>query len=352
MTWEPAAGDPRFFRRTGPHSLAAIVDAAGGEAPPHRLMFRGVAPLAAAGPEEVSFLDNRKFLAALEKTGAGAVIVHPDHADRVPAGAVAIRSTEVYAAWARVAALFHPPPPAVPGVHPSAVIGEGARIDPTAEIGPLAVIESGAAIGRRTRIGPLAVIGAGVEIGADCRVGAHASLSHARLGDRVHVHPGARIGQQGFGFAITPEGFLTVPQLGRVLLHDDVEIGANSTVDRGGMTDTVIGAGTRLDNLVHIAHGVRIGRCCALAAQTGIAGSSVVEDFVLMGGQAGLVDHATIGRGAKVAAQSGVMSDLAPGAQVGGSPAQPLRDILREIAWLRRMVRTRKSAISPGSKTD
>ena len=227
----PHTGDPRFFQRAGPHSLAAVADAARGEAPPRRLMFRGVAPLAVAGPEEVGFLDNRKYLAVLAGTRAGAVIVHPDLADKVPATAVAILSPEVHAAWARVAALFHPFPPAVPGAHPSAVVAADARIDPTAEIGPLAVIEAGAVIGRRTRIGPLAVIGAGVEIGADCRIGAHASLSHAQLGDRVYIHPGARIGQEGFGFAITPEGFLTVPQLGRVLIHDDVEIGANSTVD-------------------------------------------------------------------------------------------------------------------------
>lgn len=346
------AGDPRFFQRTGPHSLAAVADAAGAEAPPRRLLFRGVAPLAIAGPDDVSFLDNKKYLSALEKTAAGAVIVHPDLAGKVPPTAVAIPSTEVYAAWARVAALFHPQPATVPGIHPSAVISPEATIDPSAEIGPLAVIEAGAAIGKRTRIAALAVIGAGVEIGADCRIGPHASLSHARLGDRVYVYPGARIGQEGFGFAITPEGFLTVPQLGRVIVEDDVEIGANSTIDRGGMTDTVIGAGTRIDNLVQIAHGVRIGRSCALAAQVGIAGSTVIEDFVLMGGQAGAVGHLVLGRGAKVAAQTGVMNDLAPGEEVAGTPAQPRRAVLREIAYIRRMVKSPKSGPSPGKKTD
>jgi UDP-3-O-[3-hydroxymyristoyl] glucosamine N-acyltransferase len=348
----PAAGDHRFFQRTGPHTLAAVADAAGGEAPPRRLLFRGVAPLSAATAEDVSFLDNRKYLPALGTTGAGAVIVHPDLADRVPASAVAIISDEVYAAWARVAALFHPPPPVTPGVHPSAVIGADARIDPSAEIGPLAVIGDRAVIGRRTRIAPLTLIGASVEIGADCRIGGHTSISHALIGDRVYVCPGARIGQEGFGFAVTQAGFLTVPQLGRVIVEDDVEIGANTTIDRGGMTDTVIGAGTRIDNLVQIAHGVRIGRSCVIVAQCGISGSTVLEDFVQAGGQAGVTGHLVIGRGARLAAQSGVMADVPAGAEMGGSPAQPVRAWLREVAWLRRVTRSRGWGKTPGTKTD
>jgi UDP-3-O-[3-hydroxymyristoyl] glucosamine N-acyltransferase len=334
------AGDPRFFQRTGPHSLAAVADAAEAEVPPRRLMFRGVAPLTVAEAADVSFLDNRKYLPMLEKTQAGAVIVHPDLAAKVPASTVAILSTEVAAAWARVATLFHPVPPAVAGVHPSAVIGAGARIHPSAEIGPLAVIGERAAIGERTRVAPLAVIGASVEIGMDCRIGSHASISHAILGDRVYIYPGARIGQEGFGFTITSEGFLTVPQLGRVIVHDDVEIGANTTVDRGVLTDTVIGAGSRLDNLVQIAHGVQLGRCCVLAAQVGIAGSTVLEDFVLMGGQAAVAGHIVVGRGAKLAARTGAMQDVEAGAEMGGAPAQPIRAFMREVAWLRRVTRS------------
>ncbi len=349
---QPIFGDPRFFQRAGPHTLAAVVDAAEAEAPPRRLMLHGVAPLSAAEAGDVSFLDNRKYLTALQKTRAGAVIVHPDLADQVPASSVAILSTEVSAAWARVAALFHPLPPAAPGVHPSAVIGADARIDPSAEIGPLAVIGDRAVIGRRTRVAPLAVIGQGVEVGDDCRIGTHASLSHAILGDRVFVYPGARIGQEGFGFTITAEGFLTVPQLGRAIVRDDVEIGANSTVDRGGLTDTVIGPGTRIDNLVQIAHGVQLGRCCVLAAQSGIAGSTIVGDFVMMGGQAAVSGHLSIGSGARLSARCGVMQDVPAGGEVGGTPAQPIRAWMREVAWLRRVTRSQGWGKTPPRKTD
>ncbi len=338
------AGDPRFFQRTGPHTLAAVVDAAQAEAPPRRLMLSGIAPLQTAEPDQISFLDNRKYVAALEATRAGAVIVHPDLAARVPSTAVAIVTSDPHPAWARVATLFFPLPPAVPGIHPSAIVAPDADIDPTAEVGPLCVIGSGVRIGPRCRIAPLAFIGDGVVMGRDCRIGTHASVSHALLGDRVVLYPGARVGQDGFGFAVTPEGFLTVPQLGRAILEDDVEIGSNSTVDRGSLHDTVIGAGSRLDNLVQIGHNCRIGRCCVLVAQVGVSGSTVLEDFVMLGGQAGLAGHLRIGKGARIAAQAGVIGDVPAGAAYMGFPAEPSRAFLRSVATLRRLVRrdTRK----------
>jgi UDP-3-O-[3-hydroxymyristoyl] glucosamine N-acyltransferase len=340
------AGDPRFFARTGPHPLAAVAAAAGGRAadgvpggvPAGALMLRGVAALQTAGPEEVSFLDNKRYLDALAATRAGAVILHPDHAGRVPAGTVAIVADQPYLGWARVAALFHPPPPATPGVHPTAVVHPEAQIDLTAEIGPFVVVEAGAEIGASCRIAAGAFIGSGVVLGPDCRIGAHASVSHTIAGARVYVYPGARIGQEGFGFAQGPAGFVTVPQLGRVLLGDDVEIGANSTIDRGSAQDTVIGAGSRLDNLVQIGHNVRLGRCCVIVSQAGISGSTVLEDFVVVAGQAGLIGHLHIGRRARIGAQAGVMADVAEGLDILGAPAQPAREFFRELAVVRRLV--------------
>jgi UDP-3-O-[3-hydroxymyristoyl] glucosamine N-acyltransferase len=176
-------------------------------------------------------------------------------------------------------------------------------------------------------------------MGDDCRIGPLASVTHALLGNRVYVYPGARIGQEGFGFAITPQGFLTVPQLGRVILEDDVEIGANSTVDRGAALDTVIGAGSRVDNLIQLGHNVRMGKGCVLAAQSGISGSTVLEDYVQIGAQAGLTGHLRIGARARIGAQAGVMSDVDAGVDVLGSPAMPMREFFRNVAVLRRLAR-------------
>jgi UDP-3-O-[3-hydroxymyristoyl] glucosamine N-acyltransferase len=337
-----SAGDERFFAHSGPHSLADVAAAAQGTASALPLQLYGVAPLQSAGPAHVSFIDNRRYIDALAATQAGAIIVHPDLADRVPATAVAIETADPYFGWARVAALFHPPPPVRPGIHASAVVAESALLDPTAEIGPLAVIGARAAIGPRCRIGAGAVIGEAVSMGADCRVGPLASISHAVLGARVYVYAGARIGQEGFGFATTPTGFLTVPQLGRVLLEDDVEVGANSTVDRGSAADTVIGAGSRLDNLVQIGHNVRMGRCCVVVAQAGISGSTVLEDFVVIAAQAGLTGHLRIGQKARIGAQAGVMSDVGAGLDVIGSPSQPVREFFRGVATLRKLVRAQR----------
>ncbi len=336
------AGDPRFFLNTGPHTVAAVAAAAGGTSD-SAVLLSGVAPLQLAGPEHVSFLDNRQYAPLLEATRAGAVIVHPTMAERVPATATAIVTAEPYMGWANVAALFHPPPPVVPGVHPAAIVDPSAHIDPSAEIGPLAVIGADADIGPWCRIGPGAVIGAGVTMGPHCRIGPLASVSHAILGARVYVYTGARIGQEGFGFAVGPSGFVTVPQLGRVRLEDDVEVGANSTVDRGSTQDTVIGAGSRLDNLVQIGHNVRLGRCCIVVSQAGISGSTVLEDFVVVAAQAGLIGHLRIGAKARIGAQSGVMRDVEAGADVLGAPAMPVREFFRNVAVLRKLAARRKS---------
>lgn len=339
---EAPMGDPRFFAHTGPHALAAIATTANGTAPALDRMFSGVAPLQSAEPDQVSFLDNRRYASALEHTMAGAVIVHPDMLERVPEATIAIITPAAYEGWARVAALFHPTPPNLPGIHRSAVIDPTAHVDPSAEIGPYVVVEAGADIGPRCRVAPFVSIGRGVTIGPDCRIGAHASLSHAILGARVYIYPGARIGQEGFSFATTKAGFLSIPQLGRVVIDDDVEVGANSTIDRGSTHDTVIGAGSRLDNLVQIGHNVRLGRCCVIVAQVGIAGSTILEDFVQVGGQAAMAGHLRIGQGSQIGAQAGVISDAAAGSVLLGSPAQPRTEFFRQVATLKRISRKAK----------
>jgi UDP-3-O-[3-hydroxymyristoyl] glucosamine N-acyltransferase len=360
------AGDQRFFRRAGPFSLAAVATAAGAALPAGLAadaagrLLTGVGPLQAAGPDQVSFLDNRRYLPALRESRAGAVILHPSLADQTPQGCVALATGEAYLGWARAAALFHPPPPPHPGIHGLACVDPTATVDPTAEIGPFAVVEAAAEIGPRCRVGPHAVIGAAVVLGPDCRIGAHASLSHALVGARVYVYPGARIGQEGFGFTPGPDGFVTVPQLGRVILEDDVEVGANSAVDRGSAQDTVIGAGTRIDNLVQVGHNVRTGRCCVLVGQAGVAGSVVLEDFVTLAGQAGIAGHLRIGKGTRIGAQAGVMNDVPAGVDYLGSPALPAREMLQQVATLRRLTKQMRSqrragkteaGVTPGGET-
>jgi UDP-3-O-[3-hydroxymyristoyl] glucosamine N-acyltransferase len=336
-------GDARFFERAGPFDLAHVVAAIGGEARHGdrlgKRLLTGVAPLQKAGPNEVSVLHNPRYAAAMESSRAGLIVVGEDMAARVPPGSVPVVVRDPHDSWAKVATLFHPPPRTVPGVHASAVVDPQAWVDPSAEIGPLAVIGARAEIGAGCHIGAGAVIGVGVVMGEGCRVGALASVSHAIIGRRVYVYPGARIGQEGFGFAVTAAGFRTVPQLGRVILEDDVEIGANSTVDRGASHDTVIGAGSRIDNLIQIGHNVQLGRGCLMAAQSGISGSTVIGDHVQIGAQAGLNGHVTIGSKSRIGAQAGVMSDLAPGSVVVGSPALPLREFFRNVAVLRRLAR-------------
>lgn len=341
-------GDPRFFARSGPHALAAIAAAAGAVAAGDATRrFRGVAPLQAACPDEVSFLDNRRYVEMLAATRAGAVIVHPDLAARAPAGCATLVTTQPYLGWARVAALFHPPAPSRPGRHATAWVAPGASVDPSAEIGPFACIEAGAEIGPRCLVAAHAVIGAGVVVGADCRIGACVTLTHAIVGDRVVIHPGARIGQDGFGFATDLAGpggvprFVAVPQLGRVLIGDDADIGANTAIDRGSAQDTVIGPGSRLDNLVQIGHNVRLGRCCVVVAQAGISGSTELGDFAVVAAQAGLTGHLRIGARARIGAQAGVMADVAEGQDVVGSPAMPARSFFRQVATLRRLAERR-----------
>lgn len=347
MTGSAAAGSDRFFARSGPHSLAMVAEAAGARLPEDAdgRLLSGVAPLQVAGPMHASFLDNRKYIAALAATSAGAVIVHPDMAHHAPKGCAVLVTREPYLGWAGVFSLFHPQPPACPGHHPTAIVDPSAVVDASAQIDAYAVIGPRCEIGADCRIGAGTVIEAAVVLGAGTQVAAHCTIAFAEIGRRCTIAPGVRIGQEGFGFAtrMTASGpvHITVPQLGRVLIGDDVEIGANTTIDRGSAQDTVIGSGSRLDNLVQIAHNVRIGRACVVVAQVGISGSSVLEDFVVIAGQAGVAGHVRIGRGARIGGKSGVMSDIPAGQEYVGSPAQPAKEFFRQVATLRKLVEER-----------
>jgi len=338
--------DPRFFRRAGPFSLDQLAKLCGAElsaGADGSLVISDVAPLDKAGEGQISFLDNKKYVESFTRSRAAACLVHPTMAPRAPTGMALLVSPDPYRAYALVAQAFYPAPAAeawiapTAFIDPSAVLGEGVWVEPGAYVG------ANAQIGDGCRIGPNAVIGEGVVLGQTCVIGACASVSHALVGNRVAIYSGARIGQDGFGFSMGPMGHLKVPQLGRVVIHDDVEIGANATIDRGAGPDTVIGAGSKIDNLVQIAHNVQLGRGCIIVSQVGISGSTKMGDFVVAAGQAGITGHLSIGSGAQVAAQSGVMRDIGPGEKVGGSPAQPITEWLRQTAILSKMARKKSS---------
>jgi UDP-3-O-[3-hydroxymyristoyl] glucosamine N-acyltransferase len=334
--------DPRFFDRAGPFSLDALAALSGATLHDPRAAdrrFADVAPLETAGPDDVTFLDNRKYLDAFTGSRAGAAFVDERAIGQAPAGMVLLIAGDPYKAFARAAQAFYPVKPVAPRRAPSAIIDPAATVPPDCDIADHVVIEPGVRLGARCQIGPNTVIAAGVELGEDCRVGANVTLSHCLIGARVVLHPGVRIGQPGFGFAPDPAGPVKIPQLGRVIVGDDVDIGANTTIDRGSGHDTVIGPGTMIDNLVQIGHNVVVGRGCILAGQVGISGSTELGDFVMAGGQAGLAGHLKIGGGARIAAKSGLMRDVAPGETVSGSPAFPMALHMRQVALLQRLVK-------------
>jgi UDP-3-O-[3-hydroxymyristoyl] glucosamine N-acyltransferase len=301
----------------------------------------GVAALRDALPGQVSFFANPKYIGELRETRASAVIVG-ERAD--PAPAAVLRARDPYLAFARAVELFADPWRPEPGVHPLACVEEDVRIAADASIGAFVTVGRGARIGARTVVRPHVSIGRFAEIGDDCLIHAHVSVrERVRLGSRVVIQDGAVIGADGFGFARLPDGaHYKIPQIGGVVIDDDVEIGANTTIDRPAVGETRIGAGTKIDNLVQVAHGVRVGGGSLLAAQVGIAGSSVLEDQVTLAGQVGVSGHITIGKGTIATAQTGIPNSVDPGSFISGYPAIPNREWLKASAVFRKLPELRK----------
>lgn len=336
--------DPRFFKNAGPFTINEIAESIGCDlldADAGELVINDVAALTNAISDQVSFLDNRKYIQAYEETGAGVVIVHPELADRGPKGVVRLVTPSPYRAYALCAQKFYPSPPLNPGVHDKAFVHETASIGDGTQVDAGASIAEGAEIGSNCHIGANAVIERNCKVGAHSVIGATSFLSYCEIGVHANIHPGVRIGTRGFGFAMDPAGFVDVPQLGRVIIGDMVEIGANSTIDRGMGPDTTIGSGTKLDNMVHLGHNVTVGRACVLVGMTGIAGSTVLEDYVVTAAQSGIAGHLTIGKGAQIAGKSGVMRDVAPGEKVGGIPAVPLKQFFKQQVVLQKLVKSK-----------
>ncbi|MBT6204117.1 MAG: UDP-3-O-(3-hydroxymyristoyl)glucosamine N-acyltransferase [Alphaproteobacteria bacterium] len=337
--------DVQFFTRAGPFDLATIAEGTGAapiEGADTARSFVDVAPLETAGPDDISFLDNKKYLEAFEVSRAGACFVEPGLADRAPASMTPLVCDQPYLALALATRMFYPSSAPEPGVSdtahidPSAVIGEGARIEHGV------VISAGVQLGKRCHVAAGAVLYENIRLGDDCHVGAGATLMYCLIGDRVWIDTGVRVGTQGFGFAVGPKGAVRIPHTGRVLIGNDVEIGANTTVDRGTAGDTEISDGAMIDNQVQIAHNVKVGRGAILAGQVGLAGSSQVGDYAMIGGKSGVANHIKIGTGAKIGALSGAATDLEAGGTYLGQPAIPIKDFWRQQAAIRRLLKQSK----------
>lgn len=344
-------GNRRFFDRLPGLTVAEIVALTGAEANqavPMSLLITGVAPVDLAGPADLTFVDGNKYADVLTTTRAGACLMPRRFADRAPQSLLVLHSEEPYRAFVAVHRKLYPQSLRPASLFETDGIFEGATVHPTAKLESDVTIDPGAVIGPRAEIGAgsliaaNAVIGPDVTIGRDCRIGAGCSIVHTLIGDRVIIHPGCRIGQDGFGYT-EDAAQQKIPQTGRVIIQNDVEIGASTTIDRGGIRDTVIGEASKIDNLCQIGHNCQIGRHCVIVAQCGLSGSVTLEDFAVLGGSVGLAPHVTIGRGARVAARSGVMHNVPAGETWGGYPAKTRMQWMRQETTLARLA-------SPGDK--
>ncbi|MDE3173396.1 MAG: UDP-3-O-(3-hydroxymyristoyl)glucosamine N-acyltransferase [Gemmatimonadota bacterium] len=294
-----------------------------------------IAALDRARGDQLSFCGSAKYAPLMAGSGAGVVLVAPEVAGLASPARARVVVAKPHDALLSLIPRLYVRPERVPGIHPTAVVGAGVELGEAPSIGPYVVVEAGAVLGDRVTIGAHSVIGAGARVGDDTQIYAGATVyARAQLGRRVIVQSGARIGSDGFGYVFGDGRHQKIPHVGGCILEDDVEIGANSTVDRGSIDDTIIGAGTKIDNLVHVGHNVRIGRLCLLMAQVGVAGSVRIEDGAILAGQVGVSGHHTVGKGATLAAQAGVFGDIPAGETWSGYPARPHKEALRAQAAL------------------
>ncbi|MEM6615918.1 MAG: UDP-3-O-(3-hydroxymyristoyl)glucosamine N-acyltransferase [Pseudomonadota bacterium] len=302
---------------------------------------KSVSTLDAASSSDLSFLENKSYVSQFETSKAGVCLARKEFVDRAPEQMTVIACASPYNALGAVLTKLYPD--AVRPFQKPSSHNEGSFVHASARLDDGVVVAAGASIaeevqiGRDTIIGSNASICSGVTIGRGCQIGPNVSIQCSHIGDNVIIHAGTAIGQDGFGFAMGPTGHKKIPQIGRVIIQNDVEIGSNTTIDRGALRDTVIGEGTKIDNLVQIAHNVQIGRHCVIVAQTGISGSARLGDFVALGGQVGVVGHISIGDGAQIAATSNVKDDVPPGSVWGGTPAKPIRQWFREVTALSKL---------------
>ena len=332
--------DARFFKKTPAKTIQEIMTLTGATCHDQRVYehkVENVASLEDADAKSAACFHNRAYLAAFQESAAGVCFVTEALSTHAPKNMVCLITPSPYRAFGLLASAFYPDVDRQIQaqdtlIHPSAKIGAGCVIEPGV------VIQRDVVIGDKTRIGANTVIRAGVVIGKNCVIEPHVTLSHCLIEDDVIIYTGARIGQAGFGFFMDEKGHVKVPQLGRVLIGRDVEIGANTTIDRGSLHDTVIGVGSRIDNLVQIAHNVKLGKGCVLVSQVGIAGSTQLGDYVIAAGQAGLAGHLKIGKGVRIAAQSGLMRDVSDGQTVAGTPAVAVKQWHRQTAALAKLV--------------